>query len=141
MEEIVLASVAQRRFQMMLTSLFGLVALLLGAVGIYGVVSHAVVCRTRDIGLRIALGALRRDVIWQVFLRGMQPVLIGLLAGLFAAIAMAMALRHLLFGISPGDPVSLGGVIIVLLSTSALACYLPARRASLLDPMMALRHE
>lgn len=141
MREIVSASVSQRRFQMALTSLFALLALLLGAVGVYGVVSYSVICRTREIGLRIALGAMRGDVIRWVLLRGMQPVLIGLLAGLGGAIAAATALRSLLFGITPADPVSLGGVVLVLLLTSGLACYFPARRAARLDPMIALRHQ
>jgi putative ABC transport system permease protein len=141
MEEIISASVAQRRFQLMLTSLFALVALLLGAVGVYGVVSYSVACRTRDIGLRIALGALRGDVIRWVLVKGMTPVLIGLLAGLAGAVAIATAVRSLLFGISPTDPLSLGAVVLVLLSTSALACYFPARRAARLDPMLALRHD
>jgi putative ABC transport system permease protein len=140
MREIVSATVAQRRFQMVLTSLFAFVALLLGAVGVYGVVSYSVACRTRDIGLRIALGARRGDVMRWVFSSGMRPVLIGLFVGLGGAIAIASGLRSLLFGITPTDPVSLGTVALVLLLTSALACYLPARRAARLDPMIALRH-
>ena len=141
LKEIVSASVAERRFQMILTSLFGLVALLLGAVGVYGVVSYSVACRTRDIGLRIALGAMRSDVMRWVFAKGMLPVLIGLFAGLAGAIAIARAARSLLFGITPTDPLSLGAVIAVLLLASGLACYLPARRAAALDPITALRHE
>jgi putative ABC transport system permease protein len=114
---------------MVLTSLFAFVALLPGAVGVYGVVSYSVACRTRDIGLRMALGAMRGDVMRWVFSNGMQPVVIGLLAGLGGAIAIAAALRSLLFGIAPADPVSLGGVAVILLLTPGLACYLPARRA------------
>jgi len=141
MREIISAAVAQRRFQMTLTSLFAVVALLLGAVGVYGVVSYSVVCRTRDLGLRLALGAMRSDIMRLVLFSGMQPVLIGLVAGLGGAIAIASALRSLLFGIGPADPISLGSVVLVLLMTSLLACYVPARRAARLDPMMALRHE
>ena len=140
MREIVYASVAQRRFQMMLTSLFALVALLLGAIGIYGVVSYSVACRTRDIGLRIALGAQSRDVMRWVFSDGMRPVVAGLIAGLAASVAIARAVQSLLFGVAPADPISLGIVVLALLFTSGLACYLPARRASALDPMTALRH-
>jgi len=141
MQEIVSSTVAQRRFQTMLTSLFAVVALLLGAVGLYGVVSYAVACRTREIGLRIALGAMRIDVMRWVLSNGMQPVFIGLVIGLAGAIAAARALRSLLFGITPVDPLSLGAVVLVLLLTSGLACYLPARRAAALDPTTALRHE
>lgn len=141
MRDIVSSTVAQRRFQMALTSLFAVVALLLGAVGVYGVVSYAVACRTRDIGLRIALGAVSADVMRWVFANGMQPVLVGLIAGLAGAMAVARAVRGLLFGVTPADPLSLGAVVLVLLFTSSLACYLPARRAAALDPMTALRHE
>lgn len=140
MREIVSAAVAQRRFQMMLISLFACVALLLGAVGVYGVVTYSVACRTRDIGLRIALGAMKGDVMRWVFSNGMRPVVIGLFAGLAGAVATARVLQSQLFGITPTDPVSLGGVALVLLLTSGLACYLPARRAARLDPMIALRH-
>ena len=141
MREIVSSTVAERRFQLVLTSLFAVVALILSAVGLYGVVSYAVACRTRDIGLRMALGALRIDVMRWVFAHGMRPVLVGLVAGLAATIAIAWTLRSLLFGITPADPLSIGGVVLVLLLTSGLACYLPARRAAALDPMLALRHE
>jgi putative ABC transport system permease protein len=141
MREIVSESVAQRRFQMILISLFALVALLLGGVGIYGIVSYSVACRTREVGLRVALGAMRSDVIRAVISEGMKPVLAGLLVGLAAGVAIATALRSLLYGITPADPLSLGVVTALLLFTSGMACYIPARRAARLDPMIALRHE
>jgi predicted permease len=141
MREIVSTSVEQRRFQMALTSLFALVALILGAVGVYGVVSYSVACRTRDIGLRIALGAMRGDISKWVLSNGMRPVVIGLATGLCGAAVIARALRSLLFGIDPIDFISLSAVALILLLTSGLACYLPARRAARLDPMAALRHD
>jgi predicted permease len=140
MREILSESVAHRRFQMMLISLFGLVAMLLGAVGTYAVISYSVACRTREIGLRLALGATARDVMRAAVLEGMKPVLVGLLAGGGAAIAIATALRSSLYGITPTDPLSLGVVTGVLLFTSSMACYIPARRAARLDAMVALRH-
>lgn len=141
MREIISQAVAERRFQMALTVLFALSALCLGAIGIYGVVSYSVACRTRDIGLRMALGAPRNHVMRWVFAIGFRPALWGLVSGLLAAIATGRALRGFLYGIAPGDPVSLGFVALVLLVSAALACYLPARRAAALDPTIALRHE
>jgi len=141
LREIVAATVGPRRFQTFLTSVFAVVALVLGAVGLYGVVSYAVARRTREIGLRMALGAMRIDVMRWVLTSGMQPVVGGLVVGLAAAISAARAVRGLLFGVSPVDPIALGAVVIVLLSASGLACYLPARRAAALDPTVALRHE
>ncbi|MGH9312594.1 MAG: FtsX-like permease family protein [Vicinamibacterales bacterium] len=139
MREIVSSTVAGRQFQTMLTSVFAFLALLLGAVGLYGVVSYSVACSTRDIGLRMALGAGRNDVLRWVFARGMQPVLAGLFLGLVGAIAGASALRSLLFEVAPTDPLALGLMSLVLLLTAALACYLPASRAARVDPAAALR--
>ncbi len=141
MREVVSATVAERRFQMILTALFALLALLLGAVGIYSVVAYSVACRTREIGLRMALGAVEWDILFSVLASGLRPVWFGLAAGLCIATVTAFALRSLLFGIAPVDPLSLGAVAAVLVFTAVLACYLPARRASRLDPAAALRHE
>jgi putative ABC transport system permease protein len=141
MREILSESVAQRHFQMLLTSLFAGLSLLLGAVGVYGMVSYSVACRVRDIGLRLALGAVRRDVMRWVLAFGLRPVVFGMAVGLTGAFAIARALRSLLYEVTPADPLSFGGVAGVLLLVSALACYLPARRAAHLDPITALRHE
>jgi len=139
MREIVSSTIAQRRFQMTMTSLFAALALVLGVVGLYGVVSYSVACRTREIGLRMALGALPLDVMRWVFSIGLPPVLAGVAAGLALAVAAARALQGVLFGVSPLDPLSIAGVVVLLLATSVAACYFPARRAALLDPTAALR--
>ena len=139
MREVVASTIAERRFQMLLISLFGAVALLVGAVGLYGVVSYSVACRTGEIGLRIAVGAARGDLMRWVFVSGMRPVIGGLAVGLGGAVAVAVILRSLLFEISPADPLSLGTVVGVLVAVSCLACYLPARRAAGIDPMVTLR--
>jgi putative ABC transport system permease protein len=103
------------------------------------VVSYTVAGGTRDLGLRIALGAGRRDVFAWVFVQGMRPVLAGSLIGLAGAVAVARALRSLLFDVAPTDPIVLGLVSLILLVAAALACYLPARRAARVDPVVALR--
>jgi predicted permease len=141
MREIVSTSVAQRRFQMLLISFFALAAMMLGAVGVYGVVNYSVACRTREAGVRLALGAVKSDILRWIFSQGMRPALYGLVAGMAGAIGIAQALRSLLFRVEPTDPAALGGVALILLCTSAVACYLPARRASRLDPLAALRQE
>ena len=141
MREVVSSTVSQRRFQMLLISIFATVALLLGVVGVYGVTNYAVVCRTKEIGVRLALGATPRDVMrWAVSV-GMWPVASGLAAGLGGAALAANVFRATLFGITPIDPLSFTGVAAILLAAAALACYLPARRAGTVDPVLALRHE
>lgn len=140
MKEIVSASIAQRRFEMLLTSAFAVVALLLGVIGVYGVVSYSVAHRTREIGLRMVLGATPRDVVRWVLIHGMRSVFIGIFVGLCGAVIIATSLRHLLFAVAPADPLSLVTVALILLCTSMLACYLPARRAAGLNPADLLRN-
>lgn len=139
--QVVSASVAERRFHLLLIVLFASLALILAMVGIYGVIGHSVTQQTSQIGVRIAFGATSRRVLLSVFLQGMKPVLVGLTFGLAAAIISAQFLRALLFGVTPIDPISLLGVMILVLITSAAACYGPARRAALLNPITALRYE
>jgi putative ABC transport system permease protein len=141
MAEIVRAAVAERRFQMLLTGLFALVALLLGAVGIYGVVSYGVARRTREIGLRLALGAMRRDVVRSVLATGLRPVGVGIVVGTACAVVLWTALERMLYGIEPTDPRAIGAVAGLLLATAIVACTVPALRAARLDPVVALRSE
>ncbi|HEU0176014.1 MAG TPA: ABC transporter permease [Blastocatellia bacterium] len=140
MKEIVSASIAQRRFEMLLTTAFAVVAILLGVIGVYGVVSLSVANRTREIGLRMALGASPPAVMRWAFARGLRPVFIGASVGLLGAVAIATSLRSLLFAVEPTDPLSLAAVALILLGASLLACYLPARRAAELNPADLLRN-
>jgi putative ABC transport system permease protein len=141
MREIVSSSTAQRRFQMTLIVTFAVLSLALAAVGINGVISYSVARQTQEIGLRMALGARQRDVLISVLAHGLRPVVVGLVLGLAAAAVAAASIRTLLFGVVPLDPVSLGGVSLLLFLAASLACYLPARRASCVDPVIALRSE
>ena len=141
MKEIVSTAVVSRRFQMELTTLFSAVALVLGMVGVYGVVSYAVMCRTHEIGLRLALGATPSDIMRTVCASGLKPVVIGFAVGLGLYTALTQMLKAILYGVVPGDPTALVTVAVVPLGGSALACHLPGRRASKLDPMVALRCE
>jgi ABC-type antimicrobial peptide transport system permease subunit len=120
---------------------FGLLALLLAAIGLYGVVAYAVSQRTREIGLRIAIGARPVDVLRLVVGQGMRLALIGMMLGMAAALAVTRLITNLLFGLSPTDPVTLLGIALLLALATLLACWLPARRAASVDPMVALRHE
>lgn len=141
MRQVINASVAQRRFQTALLGGFAVAALLLAVIGIYGVISYSVNRRRGEIGIRMALGARAGDVTGMVLRQGMRPVLIGLVVGLAAALALGRLLGALLFEMRPSDPVVLASVAIALSAAAALACYIPARRATNVDPATVLRYE
>jgi predicted permease len=134
-------SMAQPRFRTLLLGLFGVVALVLAAVGIYGVISYSVAQRTQEIGLRMALGADPAQVLGLVVGQGMKLVLVGLAAGVAGAFGLTRLFSSLLFGITAGDPLTYFGAVFVLIVVSLLACYIPARRAMSVDPLVALRYE
>jgi putative ABC transport system permease protein len=134
-------TVAQRRFLTLLLAAFGGLALAIAAVGVYGVMAYLVGQRTREIGIRLALGARSRDVLRQVLANGMVPVTAGLAVGLVAALLLARALGRFLFDVSATDPATFAGVLLLLAGIAALACWLPARRAARIHPVDALRGE
>jgi ABC-type antimicrobial peptide transport system permease subunit len=134
-------TLVQERFIATLGSFFGAVALLLAAIGLYGVMSQSVTRRTREIGIRMALGAEARRVLWLVLRDAMAMVLIGSTAGIAAALAVMKYAESLLYGIKPQDPGTLIATAALLLAVTALAGFVPARRATRVQPMFALRHE
>jgi putative ABC transport system permease protein len=141
LEKVVDESVAQRRLNMLLMGLFGGLAMLLSAVGIYGLLSHAVTQRTQEMGIRMALGAQVSDVLKLVLKQGMMLALAGEVIGLIGALALTRLMRGLLFGVTPNDATTFVVVISILSIVALLACYLPARRATKVDPLIALRYE
>lgn len=141
MDGIIRDSLAARRFTMILLALFAAAALMLASVGIYGVITYRVASRTHEIGIRMALGAQRRDVLRLVVGQGMILAVISVALGILAALGLTRFLSSLLFGVKPTDPLTFIAVAVVLLAVALLACYIPARRAANIDPMVALRHE
>jgi putative ABC transport system permease protein len=141
MDEAVADATAQPRFEMLLLGLFGAVALILAAVGIYGVMNYSVSRRTREIGIRISLGASRGDVLRMVARQGMAQALAGAAVGLAGALLVARLMTKLLYGVRPTDPVTFAGVVVVLGLAALLAVCVPARKATRIEPMVALRNE
>jgi putative ABC transport system permease protein len=140
-DQLVNRSIAPQRFTMSLLALFAAIGLLLAAVGIYGVMAYNVSQRTREIGLRMALGAQTRNVLTLVVKQGMALVLFGVIAGLIVSLALTRMMKSLLFGVNATDPTTFVIVALLLMLAALLACYLPARRATKVDPLVALRYE
>jgi ABC-type antimicrobial peptide transport system permease subunit len=141
MDEIVLRSISRQRFSMWLMASFGLAALVLSTLGLYGLVAYSVAQRTREIGIRLALGAealqVKRMVIW----RGLRLMAAGCAIGLLAALALARLIARFLFNVHAWDPLTFSGVLVLVAVVAVLAVWLPARRASRVDPAIALRYE
>jgi putative ABC transport system permease protein len=135
------AAAATRRFSLVLLTVFAGVALVMAAVGIYGVVSYTAAERTRETGVRLALGARPGDILALVLGEGVKRTLVGIVLGLGAALVASRTLQGLLYGVPPTDPATYGGVIVVLVTVALAASLLPAWRAARLDPLVALRRE
>jgi ABC-type antimicrobial peptide transport system permease subunit len=134
-------SLSQRRFSMEVVLLFALTALLLAALGIYGTISYLVNERTHEIGVRLALGATRGRILQMILRQGLELAIAGAAVGLVGALIVSHLIAGLLYSVRPTDPVTFVGVAILLIGIALLACYLPARRATHVDPMIALRDE
>ncbi len=141
MNALVSDSVSTQRITLMLLGLFSMLALTLAAIGIYGVISYSVAQRTHEIGIRMALGATPQDVLRNILAQGATIAFVGAAIGLAASIGLARLMSSLLFSVSANDPLTFAGVALLLIAVAMLACYIPARRATTVDPMVALRYE
>ena len=135
------ASLGSRRFNLILIGFFAIAALLLATAGVFGVMAYSVSRRTREIGVRVALGAGSRDVLTMILGQGLRTILIGVAIGFSASLALTRTVESLLFGVTATDPITFAGVILLLVAAALLACYIPARRATRVDPMVVLRCE
>jgi putative ABC transport system permease protein len=139
--DTVSASLSQRRFSLEIITLFALTALLLASIGVYGVISYLVTERTREIGIRLALGARRRNIMRLILRQGIQLAVAGAAIGLSCALIGSHLMASLLYDVKATDPLSFASVAALFAVVAVLACYFPARRATKIDPMIALRHE
>ncbi|HKU75301.1 MAG TPA: FtsX-like permease family protein, partial [Pyrinomonadaceae bacterium] len=139
LDQVIANSLANRRFSMIVLVSFAALALLLAALGIYGVISYLVGQRTHELGIRLALGAGRNDILRLILTHGMKMAISGVVVGLIAAFALTRLMSTMLFGVRPTDPATFAIIAFVLLVVALLACYLPARRATKVDPLTALR--
>ena len=141
MQKVYDQSVARTSFTLVMLGIAGAMALVLGIIGIYGVMSYTVSQRKREIGIRLALGAQGRDVLQMVLKQGTKLAIVGVVIGIGAAFALTRLMTNLLFGVTAHDPLTFVAVAILLILVALLACYIPARRATLVDPIVALRYE
>jgi putative ABC transport system permease protein len=140
-QQVYSAALGSRKFNVILIGFFGITALLLATAGVFGVMAYSVSRRTREFGVRVALGATSADVLRMVLGQGMRTILTGVAIGIVGSFALTRAVSSLLFGVTATDPVTFGGVTLLLVAVALLACYIPARRATKVDPMVALRYE
>jgi predicted permease len=141
LSQVYSASLGSRRFNAILIGFFGITALLLATTGVFGVMAHSVSRRTREIGVRVALGATTGDVLRMILGQGLRTILIGVAIGITGSVALTRTVESLLFGVTATDPLTVGSVTALLVGAALLACYIPARRATRVDPMAALRYE
>jgi predicted permease len=140
-QQVYSASLGSRKFNLILIGFFGITALMLATAGVFGVMAYSVSRRTREFGVRVALGATPGDVLRMVLAQGMRTILIGVAIGIVGSFALTQTVSSLLFGVTATDPVTFGAVTLLLVAVALLACYIPARRATKVDPVVALRYE